>query len=162
MSKIIPLTQGQFTIVDDGDYEYLNQWKWQAWRPPNSTRNYYAIRKQQRNGEQKIIRMHQVLLPLSDGKQTDHIDGNSLNNCKSNLRRCTRAENQYNRHPNINASSKYKGVAWNKNVKKWQVYCGRIYYGIYKSEEEAAHKYNCEAQLKYGQFARLNIIKGEL
>jgi len=158
----IPLTQGKVTVVDDEDYEYLNQWKWQAWKPPNSPRNYYAIRKHQRNGEQKIIRMHHVLLPLLKGMQTDHIDGDSLNNRRSNLRRCTYAENQYNRHPDINTSSEYKGVSWNKNARKWQVYCGGSYCGLYANEEEAARKYDYMARLRYGKFARLNNIKVEL
>ncbi|KKN64720.1 hypothetical protein LCGC14_0488520 [marine sediment metagenome] len=158
MSKSIPLTQGQFTLVDDGDYEYLNQWKWQASKPLNSPRNYYAVRNQQGHSGQGKILMHLMLLPLSDGKQTDHIDGNSLNNCRSNLRRCTYAENQFNRHPNRNTVSGYKGVALNKSGKKWQVYCGGLYYGVYANKEDAALRYNCVAQLKYGQFARLNII----
>ena len=162
MSKIIPLTQGQFTIVDDEDYEYLNKWKWQAYKPANSYRNYYALRRHRQNGIQQVIRMHNVLLPPTKGKQVDHKDGNSLNNCKSNLRHCTFAQNQYNRHPNINSSSKYKGVAWNKAVEKWQVYCGVIYYGVYENEEDAALKYNYEAKRKFGQFARLNIIGIEL
>ena len=59
MSKIIPLTQGKVAIVDDEDYEYLNQFKWYA---DKNTNTFYAARGVYENGKKKTLLMHTQLL----------------------------------------------------------------------------------------------------
>lgn len=76
----IPLTQGKVTIIDEADYDYLLQWKWHY-------REGYAVRSQylgRTNGKQKLknIWMHRLLLNTPDGMESDHIDGNGLNNVR--------------------------------------------------------------------------------
>lgn len=153
--KEIPLTKGKVTLVDDEDYSFLNQFSWHA-RPHRST--FYAIRW---NGENRTrTRMHHLILFVPPELQIDHIDGNGLNNQRSNLRYATSQENSRNQKGHFDRLSSYKGVSWSGG--KWRVrICvdGRnIYLGRFKSEEKAALAYNNAALLHFGQFARLNVV----
>ena len=106
--KSIPLTRGKFALVDDEDYEYLNQWKW-----------FCAHGRAVRGGgyKKKSVFMHRVILNTPDGYHTDHIDSNPLNNQKSNLRVCTIAENNRNQGRRKDNRSGYKGV--NMEYGRW-------------------------------------------
>ncbi len=101
-----------FTMVDDEDYEELNKYKWLAHKKPtNSTQ--YAIRC-------GTIRMHRIIMKTPDGLEVDHIDGNGLNNQKSNLRNVTNAKNQYNRGCRKDNKLGIKGVSWDGTRKKYR------------------------------------------
>lgn len=113
--KEIPLTQGQVAMVDDEDFEELSKHKWciQASRGMN-----YAKRKVFVDGKPKMLVMHRAIMGIPpDGYVIDHIDGNGVNNQRSNLRFCTPRQNYQNRH--CVSSSKYPGVSWSKKTKKW-------------------------------------------
>lgn len=148
--KKIPLTQGKFAIVDDFNYEWLNQWRWQA-QKGNET--YYA------RGyiDGKMIYMHRLILGAKDGQFIDHKDHNGLDNSITNIRFCTVAENQHNKKSNKNSTSKYKGVSWNKQVKKWRATIKNITIGQYKSEKNAAIAYDIAANQLFGKFAYTNF-----
>ena len=157
MSKRIPLTQGQFTIVDDADFDWLNQWKWYAAR---ATSTYYAVRKESETD--KSIRMHRLLLNPPPGIESDHINGDGLDNRRSNLRLCTRSQNNANRRKFSLCSSRYKGVSWQKRYRNWRA---RIWIsgkekqlGLFDDEQKAARAYNRAAIALFGEFARLNIL----
>ena len=105
MAKKIELTQGKFAIVDDGDFEWLNQHKWSAQKGRNT---YYAIRGVRENGKHKRIYMHIEILGKKNGLQIDHMNGNGIDNRRTNLRHVTSRQNRQNLH--INKSSKYPGV----------------------------------------------------
>lgn len=162
--KEIPLTQGMVTQVDDQDYEYLAQWKWRLQKSFNCT---YAVRDERLNGQRAAtILMHRVILDTPDEFETDHKDGNGLNNCRSNLRPANHQQNMQNRRHNKNACSQYRGVEHKKNTRggkfRWvaRIKAGKIRQrlGGYATEQEAALAYN-QAALKYfGEFARLNIV----
>ena len=94
--KQIPLTQGKFTLVDDEDYDFLMQWKWCALKCGS---NFYAVRPETRtdNPKRKHIRMNRVLANTPDDLVCDHIDRDSLNNQKINLRNCTMKNNCRNK-----------------------------------------------------------------
>lgn len=118
MVKKIMLTQGQYTLVDDEDYEWLNQWKWYA-AYFKEVDGFYARRKTTVNGKERTLRMHRVIMDAPKGKQVDHINHNTLDNRKCNLRVVSTRQNNQNRLGTF--TSKYPGVYWNKNAGKWHV-----------------------------------------
>lgn len=156
MSKEIPLTQGKFAIVDDEDYEYLMQWKW-------TYDSGYARRQQTIDGKRQKIRMHNQIMNPEDGLVVDHIDGDGINNTKSNLRKCSRQENAKNRTKQKDTSSSYKGVSWCSRYEKWIVSIKnnkkttRI--GYFTNEIAGANAYNYYAKLYHGEFAKLNEVE---
>lgn len=158
--KQIPLTQGKFALVDDEDFEFLNQFKWQA---ANFRGVFYASRKINKNGKWGNVFMHRQILGLTDPKvQTDHINGDGLDNQRSNLRACTHSQNQRNKGKYKQNTSGFKGCSWYKRLKKWRVQItvnGKdINVGYFNSKDAAAHAYNEKAKEFHGEFARLNEI----
>ena len=166
--KKIPLTQGMFAMVDDEDFEWLNQWKWQL-HVDRKGNLKYAVHMMKIKGKIKAIRMHRLIMKCKKGFQVDHIDGNGLNNKAANLRICSNSENSRNRSKNRNNTSGFKGVhkeyitcnhvmyraSITKNRKK-------IFLGLFINPIEAAKVYN-KAALKYhGEFARLSPIPSEV
>jgi hypothetical protein len=112
MKKIF-LTQNQYALVDDEDYDFLIQWNWYAHRSDEKY-TYYAMRTVQK----KEIRMHNAIAEkykISDYDELDHIDRNGLNNQKENLRISTRGENNFNRR---NWGVMPKGIRLNKSTYK--------------------------------------------
>lgn len=157
--KKIPLTQGKFALVDDEDFEWLNQYKWYAAKQSNI---FYAWRKVGKYPNQKTIRMHRQIMNAPKNQDIDHINHNGLDNRKFNLRFCTDSQNQHNQLPYKNCSSTYKGVCWKKHDKKW---CSqitkndhKIYIGCFSNEIDAAKAYNAKARELFGKYACLNKI----
>lgn len=167
MAKEIILTKGMVAIVDDEDFDYLNNWKWHYNKTPHS-KTGYAMRTSYENGK-KTIRMHRLLFEYYkqdiDG-EIDHIDRDGLNNQKSNLRHCSRSENI--RNVSSWGGCKYKGVSFYKRIinnKTYEYYRARIQVnkksiliGLFKDEIEAAKEYNKAAKKYFGEFANLNKI----
>jgi len=155
-AKLIPLTQGKFAIVDARDYEQLSKYRWYAAR---SRRTYYAIRSVKRSRVQ--IRMHRQILSAPPHLLVDHINNNGLDNRRSYLRLCTRAQNALNQRPRRGTSSRYKGVHFHKRLKKFQASITlnqkRYHLGYFKSEIEAAIAYDIKAIDFFGEFAYLNF-----
>jgi hypothetical protein len=158
--KLIPLTQSKFAMVDDADYEWLMQWKWCAiwdgW-------NWYAVRYVGPKKNRKRIPMHRMIVKAKKNQKVDHGDNNGLNDQRYNLRICSNKENARNRRPQRHKSSKYKGVYWNKQTRKWHVQImidqKNIYLGLYTNERIAALAYDVKAQEIFGEFAYLNFPK---
>jgi len=159
--KTIPLTQGKVAIVDDRDYDWLNQFKWRAYK---DYKMFYAMRSCSK-GPPTIEAMHRKVLGLiyRDGKQVDHIDGDGLNNQRNNLRICNHAQNQQNQRIQVGGTSRYKGVSWGKRNKRWIVEIRKngatSYVGSFKDEVKAAKAYDKRAKELYREFARLNFPK---
>jgi hypothetical protein len=152
--KEIKLTKGQICIVDDADFEYLNQFKWHAIKRHST---YYAYRT-------RGIAMHRQILGLTNTfTYTDHIDGNGLNNQRNNLRVATPAQNSSNRRSYSGSTSKYLGVSWGPGSNSWVARIGKHgeykHIGCFKTQEEAALAYNNAAKEVHGEFANLNIIQ---
>jgi hypothetical protein len=149
----IPLTQGQVAIVDDADYVRLSQWKWFARKDRNT---YYA----HRNDGKRIVYMHRAIAGVSDSKvHIDHIDGNGLNNCRSNLRTATYAQNGRNHRIHRNNSTGFIGVSFyeNKWVARITVAHKIIYLGCFENAVAAARARDSAALTMHGEFARLNF-----
>ena len=159
----IKLTQGQYAIVDDDIYQTLSQYKWCVWYCP-STKGYYAERsKYIGNGKQKILYMHRVILNAQKGQMIDHINGDTLDNRKENLRFATYSQNLANSKIRKDNTSGYKGVRWHKRDKIWMAYIRyqnkHIHLGSYKDKKETALAYNEAAKKYFGEYAKLNNLK---
>jgi len=152
--KEIALTQGYVALVDDEDYGWVSQWKWCALVKPHTV--YATRRSARRGGKQTSIYMHRVLLGAAPGMQTDHINGDGLDNRRENIRQCSAQENQRNSRSHV-GSSIYKGVHWHKLGRKWQAYIkvdGRQrHLGYFSVEAVAAAAYKLAAALHFGTFA---------
>lgn len=157
MTKKIALTQGKFALVDDRDWEWLSQWKWYAMKHGNT---WYAARKES-GVFRKTVLMHRAIAGPSNDKETDHQDGNGLNNVRSNLRVCSKAENLRNQRLPRNNSSGFKGVSWKQKNQKWVANISsdgkKIHLGYFESPKEAALAYDFAARKMFGDFARTNF-----
>ena len=152
--KEIKLNNGFVTQVDDEDFEWLNKFKWYASKLSNK---YYA-----RKGRYETYElMHRLIMKASDKQTIDHIDNDSLNNQKHNLRFCTNQENCFNQGKKEYCSSQYKGVCFYRRTGQWMAYI-RIdgilkHLGYYNSEITAALKYDVAAEKYFGKFANFNF-----
>lgn len=163
--KQIPLTQGQFALVDDEDYDELSKHNWSAVFPKNSV-TYYAIRSDLSSGKKKTVQMHRLILgAIGKPGFVDHKDGNGLNNQRSNIRLCTPSQNSQNKKKDSNCLSQFKGVHPMKNGKfRATIRIGgkSKSLGVYQNEESAAIAYDNAAKEYFGEFARLNFAENPL
>ena len=157
----IPLTKGQYAIVDPEDYERVSRYPWQAVKSRNT---YYAMRwgRRGKDGRRKRYQMHREIMGMGAEEVCDHVNGEGLDNRKVNLRGASRAENSWNTGKSrVRSRSKYKGVAWDKRDEKWEVRISvkgkRIYIGRFEDEEQAARAYDAAAVKYHGRYARVNF-----
>lgn len=144
--------------LDDQDYAWLSAWKWEV---TITKKGQAAVsRGATVNGKRKRLIMSRVIMGQPKEFQVDHINRNRLDNRRSNLRICTRAQNKANTEPQKNNTSGFKGISW--NIDKWRadIYIKgkRIYLGRYSSKEKAAEMYNKAAKFVWGDFAWLNPV----
>jgi hypothetical protein len=148
--KRIPVSDGQYALVDAADHEWLSRHHWHLW-------NGYAARQE----KHKTIYMHREIMQPAEGMVVDHANRNKLDNCRSNLRVCTRQENMCNRGKDAGPSSRFKGVGYSKEHRKWRARIWfesqRIWLGYFVDEIEAARAYDRKAVELFGEFARLNF-----
>src|SRR5690606_24980699 len=151
------------TIVDADDYEWLSQWVWGAQESRSGLR---ARRIDRSEGRQKKIYMSRVILNAQAGEYVDHINGDTLDNRRSNLRLCSNQENLMNRGLNKNNTSGYKGVTWNAQKNKWMAQITvdhqHVYLGCFESPQDAARAYDKAASDSFGEFALTNEKMGLL
>jgi len=162
----ILLNNGMQALVDDKDFESLNKYKWTYHRDKRKHTGYVVRGVQLRDGSKRTIKIHRAILGLNygDKRQGDHIDGNGLDNRRTNLRIVTSKQNQWNMRIPKNNTSGYKGVTYHAESGKWRA---RISFGnkqseslgLFTSKENAALAWN-KAALKYrGEYARLNRVE---
>lgn len=156
--KKIPLTQNQVSLVDDEDFDKLNKFKWYA---DKQLSGFYARRMSYQN-VRKCIHMSHVIINCPKGKQVDHINHDTLDNRKDNLRVCSNRENSINRRMLSNNKTGYRGVVWHKRDKKFASQIknkGKHYHlGSYDCKHEAALVYNRKAKELHGKYAFQNKI----
>jgi hypothetical protein len=145
-----------YALVDDEDYERVGQFKWFAMK---TGRDYiYAIRSKGKG----TVCMHRFIMNTPKDMQTDHINGDTLDNRRSNLRICTKGENLQNQRVRRDNKSGYKGVVFLKSANMYRAQIkknGKVFYfGQFKEPREAAVAYNDAAKKLHGEFAYLNEI----
>jgi hypothetical protein len=154
-ARRIKLSWGKWAVIDAEDYARLSQYQWCA---VEKARTCYA---KTFDLDGAILSMHRVVANAPKGLLVDHINHNGLDNRKSNLRLCTNSQNLQNKRPRSGCTSKYKGVYWHKDRKKFcaKIHLNRkaIHLGYFKDEIEAAKAYDKKAIELFGEFAYLNF-----
>lgn len=149
--RYIPLTLGKLAIVDIENFESLSRVNWHA-RKDYSTQSFYA-----REGRNSTP-MHRIIAKASKGQLVDHINGNTLDNRRANLRIVTPRQNAINREIQHNNTSGVPGVTWHKRLGKWQVRIGtaetRVSVGYFDSKDEAILARHEAEKEQYGEYSR--------
>jgi hypothetical protein len=156
----IYLGDGRYAKVDPSLFYRLNKYHWihnGNSERPYAVRFVYISKK-----KRKIISMHREIMGFPEGRLVDHEDGDSLDNRIDNLRAATKEENAHNKgKTRTKTSSKYIGVYFYKNKKRWIVRImykyRKIYVGTFKDELEAAKAHDAAARKYHGEFAKLNF-----
>ena len=148
MSKIVWLTKGQFTVVDDIDFDRFGHLSWCAYLTPRTGYAWVS-----RRGA-----LHRLILDAPKGLEVDHIDGDGFNNMRSNLRLCTKSQNQHNQGLRKDNASGFKGVSYDKQYGLYEAYIKvggkQRKLGRFKTPE-LAHAAYCRAALElHGDFSR--------
>ena len=131
--KQISLSRGLFAVVDDADYEWLSRWKWSA-----STYGY-AVRAETISGrgksrKRKIFWMHREIMQTPPGKDTDHINGNRLDNRRLNLQICSRSQNIAKGRSHVDSSVPHRCISWVVAESKYAVQITRNYKRIFNKK----------------------------
>lgn len=150
MPKKIPVGKNSFAIVDDEDFELVSQFDWREMRSGSFEHVYAAAR----------IRMHRLIMDAPRGMMVDHINGDTLDNRKCNLRLATNAQNQQNTKSR-KGSSQFKGVSFSKRKQRWIgtfMFEGVNYYcGGFLNERDCARAVDKKRREVAGHFASKNL-----
>lgn len=166
--KIIPIKipnklASRPCFVDDQDYELVKSFHWMASSGSKRDKNFlYACTSGGGRNKKTSVKMHRLIMSVPHGMVVDHIDGDGLNNRRSNLRVCTRSENSRNQRKSSNNTTGFKGVYWlprdNRFLAKLFVNGKSKQVGSFMTAIEAAKAYNEAAKKYYGEFANLNEV----
>src|SRR5690606_25463401 len=153
-SKWIQLGHDRFTLVDEDDYHILNKHNW-------SVHKKYAYRIEFIDGKRVHIYMHRLLTDAPSLQEIDHINGDTLDNRKSNLRFATRSQNAMNKvDRGVGSETGYRGVYFTKNNCFYSIITinrKQLYLGTYNYAKSAAEAYDDAARLYFGEYGRYNF-----
>lgn len=159
----VPLTQGYEAKIDAEDVQLVDGANWYAdvaLRRDGSVRSVYAATNVPRaGGGQLRIWMHRIICETPEGLETDHVNGDGLDNRRNNLRPATTSENQYNQGLSCANTSGAKGVCWDKKSGKWRAsikIAGRLQYlGLFSDINSARAAYASASAKLHGEFGRV-------
>ena len=160
MAVSIELSNSESIIlIDDEDYDWLNQWTWYLGNQGYAQRNDYSGNKH------VIIRIHNLILSAKDGYVADHQNRNKLDNRRDNLRYVTSLQSTGNTGLASHNTSGYKGVSYMKTRDNWRAYIKisrqQKFLGYFDNPEDAARAYNKAAIAHFGlEYAYLNNTGG--
>ncbi len=154
MTVQVPLTRGLVALIDDEDAERVLAYKWHA--APVSPGCIYATRWGGRSSAKSTVYLHRALMDPPDGMMVDHVNGNTLDCRRSNMRLVTNQQNSWNRKARRSNPIGVLGVTRRKSGKfearilvSWQ----NLALGTFRTVEEASAAYKAAA-LKYrGEYA---------
>ena len=147
-------------VVDDEDYDALACFKWHVVRMGAGKKCLYAARNAKIGGKWRLALMHRVILGAGSGLVVDHIDGDGLNNTRSNIRLVTQSENMRNQKTRGDNKTGLRGVYRSGKTRfTATLMCDGIvhYLGHFKTREDAARAYDAAARLHFGEFAHPNF-----
>lgn len=151
----IPLSRGKHALIDADDLPLVSGRRWYVIDTGHG--GLYAASW---DGGRPLY-MHSLILPTPVGITPDHINGNGLDNQRSNLRPATKSQQAANSKLRRNNTSGYRGVCWDKSRGKWVVHIDvrrrRLNLGRYDDKDEAARAYDTAARAHFGEFARVNF-----
>ena len=155
--KKLELSQGYFALVDDEDYELLSKHRWYY------NNCGYAMRRAKKNElvnwPSGRVALHRSLFEgIGKSDEVDHVNGDRLDNRKSNLRLCVRSQNNMNQCLRKDNTSGHKGVYWRSDSNKWRAsisaFGKRLHLGSFQSKTDAIHAYAEAAKRMHGDFIR--------
>ena len=164
--KIYSKTFGEKIILfDEEDIDIVMKYEWSIWKMrPHKDYLYAAKTIQEKGKKQKAVYLHRLLLNAQKGEVVDHVNHNTLDNRRENIRLCLPYQNQRNlrKTTTLKTTSDYKGVCFGKEARCWLAYITvdnkSINLGRFKTEISAARAYNKAATKYFGEFALLNEI----
>lgn len=151
-----------YFFIDGEDFEKIKNFNWNLNGSSKSNVSYVRAHWVKNNKKCSIL-LHRLITDCPADMIVDHKDHNPLNNCRDNLRICTRSNNGMNMiKPAYAITSSYKGVFYNKRIKRYIAQIGHrsseSYIGCFKTELAAAKAYNIKARELFGEFALLNDV----
>jgi hypothetical protein len=160
--RTIELTKGYLSLVDEADYEWLDQKQWRAWTQKRAGRlAVYARGNLSKFGKRIGVAMHRYIMMAPEHLDVDHKNGDGIDNRRSNLRLATRLQNTRSRMPR---PGQFKGIKLDRRdprVVRWTaaIVIGgkKKFLGSFQSAEEAAQAYDVAAVKHFGEFAWTNF-----
>lgn len=128
--------------VDAADLDLLSPYRWCA---RQARAAYYAQANRTVDGRRTSLQMHRLIMGVVDQPEVfvDHINRNTLDNRRANLRLLTPAESAQNKGKYANSTSRYRGVSWFAPNQKWVAKGGKggkvFHLGYFENEEEAGN-----------------------
>jgi hypothetical protein len=149
-ARWIPLTRERWALVDTLDFEAASAHVWFCHA------DGYAVTKI----KGRAVKLHNFLFgPSTHRLPIDHINRNTLDNRRKNLRQVTGGQNRVNSKINSNNTSTYRGVT--RSGSGWHARLGhnmcRLYLGYFSTAEAAARAYDAKAAELFGPAAQLNF-----
>jgi hypothetical protein len=142
--KTIPLSQGQVALVDDADFELLNDFKW-SYRPERNGAQDYAVRHKKVNGKDRLAYLHREILPAPEGHEVIFLNHDRLDCRRENLKIVSKEEARQHHRVRRDSKSGIKGVRYNADTDTWSAFVyrsGRCFHvGTYYSPEQASAAY---------------------